>query len=34
MGFGVGALFFNLILLQLINPNNVEFDHKTHRFPK
>ena len=26
MGFGIGALFFNLILLQLINPDNDKFD--------
>ena len=30
MGFGIGALFFNLILLQLINPDNDKFD-ENHR---
>jgi hypothetical protein len=34
MGFGIGALFFNLILLQLINPDNHPFDKTTHRFEK
>jgi hypothetical protein len=26
MGFGLGALIFNLILLQLMNPNNESLD--------
>ena len=33
MGFGIGAFFFNMILLKLINPDNAKYDHD-HRFPK
>jgi hypothetical protein len=33
MGFGLGALLFNLILLQLINPNNEKTD-ENHRFTR
>jgi len=32
MGFGLGALFFNLILLQLMNPNNEPINKTTHRY--
>lgn len=31
MGFGLGALFFNIILLQLMNPDNEPIDKETHR---
>jgi len=31
MGFGLGALFFNLILLQLMNPEDIPNDKETHR---
>jgi hypothetical protein len=34
MGSGFGALFFNVILLQCINPENLPFDEETQRFPK
>lgn len=30
MGFGLGALFFNLILLQLMNPKNESLDADKH----
>lgn len=33
MGFGLGALFFNFILLQLMNPDNVPNDKNTNRCP-
>lgn len=32
MGFGIGAFFFNIILLNLINPENSHVD-EDHRFP-
>ena len=34
MGFGLGALFFNLILLQLMNPDNQPINKETHRYPE
>lgn len=34
MGFGIGALIFNLILLHLMNPDNEPLDKETKRYSR
>ena len=34
MGFGLGALIFNFILVYIVNPDNVDKDPDTKKFPK
>lgn len=32
-GFGLGSAIFNYIILELVNPHNIELDKETKRYP-
>lgn len=34
MGFGLGALIFNFILVYVVNPDNIGIDRTTKIFPR